>query len=518
MKVLFYLLFLVAVFITAWLYGKVFEKMVGRAKQPLWIQEAPILIFSVALYIYILLLARYSSLIIVGFYFLSCQVPLLLNAAIGAGSVGTVGHDEAEIYWAGMSYGIDHSKLVRAEFAVRILVYISYPIAAGIVYFSHTIPSTSGTLAIIRVSLIVLFFVSAATSAPDLIGISTSKNLSKAARRRIFVTSLANLLPNGVVLTTLLWTFSSPAKQPTHSIPAFHITYSPVILAILASYFLLTLLVPYIVGITRGAAWRRELLGLRTTALARIVRILRTPKADYRISALSDLAMKLEQQQAEFVAIEKAVQVGLKLEKLYAQHSQPAATVMGKPPPEPTTGGIPEVALAAVGSAQVVQQAPPPAAQQSDGDGDDASSAVAGSANAAPQQPPTSPADVLSPPAGDEGPHDDEDHESVPEPFDEDTYRLARSRDPRFQYFDWIDTMGQQLKMTIDDLRTGSGAAKDWADLYEQDRNDLTREISQTKTNASAVVASTAVTSVVSVLFTGLGSWLWTYASHTLPK
>jgi hypothetical protein len=79
--------------------------------------------------------------------------------------------------------------------------------------------------------------------------------------------------------------------------------------------------------------------------------------------------------------------------------------------------------------------------------------------------------------------------------------------------------------MTTNDLQVKSepaaelGAALAWADSYVNDRRELMEKASLTKTNAlSAAIASTLVTSVLGVFFTGFGSWLWTYVASTLPS
>lgn len=104
-------------------------------------------------------------------------------------------------------------------------------------------------------------------------------------------------------------------------------------------------------------------------------------------------------------------------------------------------------------------------------------------------------------------------------------YYRARPHDPRFQYLDWLHSFVEKLHMTASDLQTKSEPAAElraalaWADSYDNDRHDSTQKASRMKTNAvGAVIASTLVTSVLSVFFTGFGSWLWTYVAQTLPS
>jgi hypothetical protein len=469
-KVLWYLLFL-CVFAAINLVGYRLLKIRPRARRSFWFQETMILVFTAMMYLYILVLARFSILLIAGAYFLSSQVPIILNAAISAGTVGTRGRDEAEISWGAVCLAVRHIALaVIQTLSYTVLVY-SYPILVGIVYFSYSAPSTAATLAIVRITLLVFFVGGTFLSLPTLVGPSVSENLSTAVRRRYLGVSLAGLLPSGVLLSTLLWTFDTPVKHSASSVMSFHFTYSPAILIILAAYFVCTLLVPYIIGVVRNAAWQRELLERQTVVLSRSARILRTPKADYRIQELQNLITNLQQERETFVAADKSIRFGLYIEKLKELETRPAIAL----PAEDSASTVPP--------ARVVSQ-PPPADQ-----------------------------DTIQ----------DSFYEGVRKNFDDRDYFLARARDPRFQYLDWIESMAGQLQMTVDDLRPrgtdGLGAAKDWADCYEQDRRDLIEGKTRTKANAlNAVVVSTIVTTVITVFFTSFGSWLWSHAAEALPK
>jgi hypothetical protein len=224
--------------------------------------------------------------------------------------------------------------------------------------------------------------------------------------------------------------------------------------------------------------------------------------------------MNMYQERGAFVAADRSIRFGLYIEKLKEQENRPAA-VISSSHAEFVRGDGNYATPPALGPAH----APPRgrhAARITDGhDGDvallaqDPAQAVL-PARVASQRSPTDQDTIRL-------------FDGVLKSFDDRDYFLARPRDPRFQHLDWIESMGGQLQMTVDDLLTrgtdGLDAAKDWADCYEQDRRDLIEGKTRTKANAlNAVVVSTIVTTVITVFFTSFGSWLWTHVAHALPK
>jgi hypothetical protein len=231
---------------------------------------------------------------------------------------------------------------------------------------------------------------------------------------------------------------------------------------------------------------------------------------------LQDLIAKLQHERETFIAEDKSIRFGLYIEKLKEWETRPAAVISSSH--ADGAGGDSGDALPAVPSPAPALTAVTHAAGMAEGDGDDVALLPSDPRQVVP------PARVIpQPPPADEDTIHDPFYDAIRKNFDDRGYFLARSRDPRFQYLDWIASMAGQLQMTVDDLRArcrhGLGAAKEWASFYEQDRRDLTERETRTKANElSTVVVSTIVTTVVTVFFTSFGSWLWSHASNALPK
>jgi hypothetical protein len=485
-KVLWYLLFLCTYLAFTLAFMPVYKKITRTAKVPFWTQEIVNLLVASLLYLTSVLLAKYSSLLIAGFYFASAQVPILLEAVLNALQVGRErGLYQAELRWAGECFTLSHKLLVSIAGIVGFLAYLAFPVLAGIVYFSHHVPSTTVTIEVIRITLLTLFVGGVAAGLPTQVGVPFSENLNDTVRRRFFFTLSASLVPNGLLLAILLSTFNVSTKAAARSAGNFHLTYSPLVLIIVAAYFIAALLVPTVIGSMRSARWQGQLLEDQKQVLTEAIDILRTRTADPHNPTLTELAEKLQESRDTLVKNDQSIALGLSLDELKARQEQDALAVaiVKSPPPN------------------VIEQqetSPPVNALQS-----------------TEARPESAPADVLSTPF----------YKALRQNFDDNNYYLARPYDPRFRYLDWLDSRIEKLHTTTNDLqskRSGPArlkAAREWAEDYKAERDGLDETTKAPKTNTlGAVAASTLVTSVLTVFFTSFSDWLWTHVVHTLPK
>jgi uncharacterized protein YjeT (DUF2065 family) len=474
-KILWYLLFLGATIPLTGIYLWWVYTVTSKLEQPPWLDEILALTFASEIYLYGLLLARYSSFLIPGFYFVAAQVPIVVNAAFSTATV----EEDRSCYWAETSWAgkcIRQTWLPVTQIIVVVALGLVISVLEGVVYFTTPVPSTQATLAFIRFPMLTVFIASA-IFLPMQVIISQSGNLSVGSRRRLLSVSLARLVPTGMILATLLWTFSSSAKASDHTGVRFHLTYFPLVLSILAAYFVIILL-PSIIGITRSKRWQSLLLERRTDAMTETIQILRTPKVDFHIPALRTLITRLQEKQVAYIKGDECIKLGLYLDRLKAEKN---ASV-------PTMAVWEEAGFYRATSDPTNVHSQPPSETK-------------------------------------ERAHFDEGAVDQISAENNEDYYQARPHDPRFQYLDWLDWFVDRLHMTTNDLQVKSepaaelGAALAWADSYVNDRRELMEKASLTKTNAlSAAIASTLVTSVLGVFFTGFGSWLWTYVASTLPS
>jgi hypothetical protein len=496
-QVLWFLLFLLA-YVIYFALGASFvkaDKIKTKALSFFYL-EAAFLLSTAALYVFVLILTRFSNILIAGYYFLSTQIYVLVAMALGIVRFGRRSSPyRAETLWATTCFIIRNFWLIGALNIIQsVVLAIAYPVLAGIIFFSGD-SATSVTLGIIRITLLILFIGALGLSLPTQLSVALSENLSSATRRRFFVFSAASILPTGVLLSTLLWTFNASASKTARSPVRFHLAYSPLELSILLIYFVIIFLLPYVIGVVRGTQQEDDLQRRKTELLSKTIDILRIPKSDSYAQALSSLLIEVQTQFISFVRSDKSIAFGLSFEPDSAEDHQLDKGPADDLPPQGQieAGGhdpapVPSAAPSAAPSATVLVP-----------DGDSHTSTAVDDRYGDP---------VL---------------DGVYKFFDPLNYRLARSEDLRFQYIDWLDMLHGRVITTAADLQTkraGSprvSAARSWADSYE--KGDLARPPAEPKNNTlTAVVATTITTSLLGVLITGFGNWLWTQVAHTLPK
>jgi hypothetical protein len=456
MKILWYLLFVCVAGVFSVVAISAFLD-IKKMTQSLWRQEIVVLSFACQLYFYGLLLARYSSFLIPGFYLLAAQIPVLVNVVFQAASVP----EERDRYWAEVNWA-DSCQLMSnrwfafaqyATIGIIAVTTVTIGILETLVYFTATIPSPAATLAFIRLPMLAVLL-SEAAFIPTQVGISLFEALSIPARRRLLGTLLAEIVPIGMIVATLLWTFSPSAGILDHSGPKFHLTYFPVVLFVLAIYFLITCL-PSLIGFTRGARQQSLILEQSTDALNETIGILRIPSVEFHIPALTGLVARLKQHRSEY-----SERMGLYLNGLKVEQNIPS---------------------------------PSPAVWEKPGfyRTDDSASVHPRSQNAA---------------------NPNSEHNARIHDIRLQYLSWLDSLTVRLQ----LTISDLQAKQ---EPATEFRAALAWADSYTNDRSDLIEVSSSIKASTiGAAIVSTVVTSIVSVFLTGFGSWLWSHVAQTLPS
>ena len=483
-RILWYLLFLVTYGVMGSLVYRVSVLKPGRVRASFWTSEAIYLLSAATLYCFVLVLTRFSVAPIAASFFISAQVPIILNVVLDAIAVGGDRNDRrmAEIRWATVCFNVRHKGLMAWQIVVSMVVGLGYPVVAGILYFSGGTSSAAKTLAITQVTLVMTFFSNFIIFWPTQVGLALSENLSAAGRWRLFGLSLASLVPTAMLLAAFLWTFdfAHPTVAQIRSAGSLRLTYSAAELTILLAYFVTTLLLPHVVGTMRGTRWLNQLTEQREATLTDVIRILRIPKPGFHTQAILTLVARLQQEWETLATAKDDVVLGLELDEL---RTQPGA-------------GFTAPALTSVvgaGHGALIGTPEPGASDQSSAHGNLLASAIL-----------------------------DESREN---PDREHYYYLARDGDPRFAYLDWLGRMIDQLRMTASELIIRHDGLADlsfpayWANSYEEQRRELRETARRGRANPLVpIIAGAFVTSVVTVLFTGFANWLWPHIAQTLPK
>jgi hypothetical protein len=280
------------------------------SRKSLFSEEMTLLMSIPPVFVFIWILSGFFNAKLVVLLFAAAHIGLairgILWALIGSPQVAW----GARILWAGGEYGMKHPILMVAIMVFAFLVcFIIYPVVAGIIYFSHTVPSDQETLLIFKATILILFLSSLLILLPGLVMIMLFKSIDDETRDRMFITQISGLVTTALYLSLIFWSFGIVGEGVKLSFGAIPLTISPLLLIVLVSYFVFALLLPYLCG-WRGAKRLREyLLKKRLELYNQLLNILEFPSQASYISELEQLQTNVEEHTAEFVAKDKMVKL-----------------------------------------------------------------------------------------------------------------------------------------------------------------------------------------------------------------
>jgi hypothetical protein len=434
------------------------------------------------LFLFILILSRQSIPELAVIYFLSYQLAMIVRGLLWAfyGSLGA--KPKAELAWAWLESIVRHRLLFAVQFIlIIVIILLAYPIVSGIIFFGSSVPSRAETLSIIRVTLLFISLSGFVLLIGSQAGLLTSENASRTARFRQLAFYIGNLIPIGILLAVL---FSSFNTEPSPSagalgLGALSLSASPLIFVLLTAFFIVSVLLPYLVGQRRAALWSAELQERELKLLTAAAKVLREPAdIELQLPRLRELIEESMSHRRALMASDMGAALGIQLDKILAKDAEKKSTPSSDVNQE--SGSLTET-----------------------GNNSDLEDSLS-------QDPRFRGIDVVQLASSTGGK----------------AFPIARAADPRFIYLDSLGSFEEKLRLTMADLGNQATAedriarATLWASSIEDDRRDLAAAPlgSPAKGGSGSLVVTTIVTSILSALFTGLGSWLWTHAARTLPR
>lgn len=241
------------------------------------------------------------------------QIGVVL-AAILSGLLGSATSKwGARAQWAGGEYGIKHVRLTLGLMALNLLAVIAYPVAAGISYFSLSVVELP--IPIFQYTLCALFLEGYPLLLLFLIGALVSENLDEETRTRFLVNQLGALMPNALWVALVFWSFGIAGAGQKFNIGSVSLELSPLLIGVLIGFFVLTVLIPYLIGAQRAKQWRAALLESRQSWMAKLEDILETPDGSLYLPKLSTLQNSLDREIVEFDAGDPMIAYGNKIDQ-----------------------------------------------------------------------------------------------------------------------------------------------------------------------------------------------------------
>ena len=252
----------------------------------------------------------------------SLLIFLFLGFLLGPGAT----HWIERVQWMGGELALKHPLLVGMAFFISIPILFAYLIIIGINYFGTSTSSSELTIIIFKWHVITSFF---GLLMASLFTVATlaSKNIDPLTRMRIFAGTVGALLILAFYLSLLSWALGIAGtgnQLDFGKVGGIPISLSPELMLILVSFFLITALVPYVVGFRAAKTWRLELLKMRQEALNKLIEILQFPINAPYVDQIAELKEQLLEEVNEFIAGEKIVRFGDEID----QGSKPATQLV----------------------------------------------------------------------------------------------------------------------------------------------------------------------------------------------
>jgi hypothetical protein len=187
---------------------------------------------------------------------------------------------------------------MAAILAISGVVSLAYPIAAGIVYFSNPIPSPEATVWLLRLTLLGLLLGS--QLAPIILSASVlmMETLEDEARTVMLAQRLLGVTATAFLIALAIWAFQIVEEGGELGIGTVVARFTPLLALFLVLYFVVTSLVPYLIGYRQSARWRRSFLSDEEALRKRLLDALEVPSTDTKLHALQEVATATDEELA----------------------------------------------------------------------------------------------------------------------------------------------------------------------------------------------------------------------------
>jgi hypothetical protein len=295
LKVLLFLLFLIAYGIWSWATFKSSKKMQADllAGKSFWSGERVLLLSLTGLFGFIYLLSGLWSLklilLILIASHLGALVAWLLNLTFGAHS------ERARIraFWAGGEIGLKNPIVMGALGGLTAVASLSYPIVAGVIFFRHPWATPVLQILVVKYSVLLLSLSGYVLMMTAVCLLLASENLDEDTRQLIFINQLGGMISLAVFVALALRIFEIGGTPHTYDFMGVSHTFSLQTLLLLLLFFTATVLVPYLIGTQRA---RRVSLGMREEVrecVAELADILEAPTGHLYVARLAVLRDKI---------------------------------------------------------------------------------------------------------------------------------------------------------------------------------------------------------------------------------
>lgn len=181
----------------------------------------------------------------------------------------------------------------RAQNIIGAVMLFVLLVALGYVFFTRDVPSTQATQDILKVLTFWLSAIFVVSQLPARLATLSSRNLDEPVRDRLLAAQTGTLFTWAILVSLALWSFE---VGPSAGLGAASVDagLAVKVAVIVAAIFVLTSVLPYLIGSIRAKQWRQYLREKRRRLFQQLEDALRSPSQAVRESRLQDVEGRLD--------------------------------------------------------------------------------------------------------------------------------------------------------------------------------------------------------------------------------
>jgi hypothetical protein len=247
-------------------------------------------------------------------FFLANELGILAAGLAGI-SLGTQASNAyLRAAWLGNEMSSKWPKLAIAVGCILIAIQLVYPIASGIVFFTHPLFSHAAQTGLVEGTVLYMIFGFYPVILFSVIPLLTAKNLDEGTRQSIFINNLAQAIPTALLVAIGFWAFRVGASGPDFGVIGISQSLSVRALILIFLFLALSLLVPFLLGTQLARRQRLDFLKQRGSFLSKLTGILESPTPAAYVTKLTALIGELSSYRINLENSDPGLQIKAKID------------------------------------------------------------------------------------------------------------------------------------------------------------------------------------------------------------
>jgi hypothetical protein len=273
-----------------------------------WFSQMQSLLGVVGLFGFIFLLTGFLNLQLVALFLVAAEGGVIFSAMASPLLKTPQATSARLIYWVSIENATRHPWFTVVPFGIAFVAALLYPVVASVMYFTSSADDRS--LDVVRLTLVFLGVSGYVFILPTRVAILVSPYLDEDSRTRVLVGGAGGLVSTALFLGLGYWAFGVHGRDLGTAGSAVPVTFSVELILVVVALFVVSVLIPYAIGVRVGRGHRLEYFDRQKHWLNESAGTLRVLGGATYAAELDALHERLQQEQVqlldEFPAIEFA--------------------------------------------------------------------------------------------------------------------------------------------------------------------------------------------------------------------